>query len=301
MTLDAGASPNPLISVIVPSFNCAKYLGRAIDSILGQSMPDFEVIVVDDGSSDGTFAVVAQYQKHASVRYLHQSNKGPSAARNHGLKASQARYVMFVDADDALPPGALATIESAITQTGASWCVTDVLRVSDETPTIVRSLVPVRDLFYGILADDFIRRGVFFRREDLVAIGGYDETLTIREDWDLNIRMIEGGKRFLYIPSPLYIYSWRAHSLTTCDPSRILGFTWKVLIKHHKRLADSGDAQAARIYAAGMWDLGRRYLHQTRNFRQAAACVRESLAYDLNLGRFFHAIFHQIRNSRQSA
>ncbi len=301
VTLGPGTARTPLISVIIPSFNCAPHLGRAIDSVLAQSLRELEIIVVDDGSTDGTQEAVEPYLKYRNIRYLRQTNRGPSAARNAGLKASESKYVMFVDADDALPPDALATMEAAVSLSGASWCVTDIYRVCGQSRIIVKSEVPAADLLHEILAVDFVRRGVFFRRVDLLSVGGYDEELTIREDWDLNIRMIERGKCFEYVPEPLYLYSWRPESLTTGDPSRVLRCTNSVLTKHHKRLADLGDREAAKIYAANLWDLGRRYFHQIGNVRQAAACVRQSLAYDLNAGRFFHSLFHQLRHSRQSA
>ncbi|MGB7951879.1 MAG: glycosyltransferase family A protein, partial [Candidatus Binatia bacterium] len=88
----------PLISCIVPVFNSEKYLGEALDSIFAQSYRPLEVIIVDDGSTDGTSAVAAGYQDR--VRLLKQSNQGPGATRNYGVRASQGGFVAFLDPDD---------------------------------------------------------------------------------------------------------------------------------------------------------------------------------------------------------
>jgi glycosyltransferase involved in cell wall biosynthesis len=92
----------PTVSCVIPAFNCAAYVGEAIDSVLEQSYRPTEIIVVDDGSTDGTADVVAAYKNH--VRYLRQSNAGPAAARNHGLRAACGDFIALLDADDIWHP-----------------------------------------------------------------------------------------------------------------------------------------------------------------------------------------------------
>jgi hypothetical protein len=90
----------PKISVIVPLYNKACYIDRCLDSILGQSFPDFEVIVVNDGSTDGSETMVER-RRHTRVRLVSQENAGPGAARNHGVRLAQSPLVAFLDGDDA--------------------------------------------------------------------------------------------------------------------------------------------------------------------------------------------------------
>jgi glycosyltransferase involved in cell wall biosynthesis len=97
---------NPLISCIIPVFNGERYLGQALDSILAQTYRPIEMIVVDDGSTDGTRQLVASYGD--SVRYLWQSNAGPPRARNFGLSAAEGEFVAFLDADDLWLPDKLS-------------------------------------------------------------------------------------------------------------------------------------------------------------------------------------------------
>jgi glycosyltransferase involved in cell wall biosynthesis len=88
----------PRFSVIIPAYNAAGTLARALDSVLAQTWPAFEIIVVDDGSTDATAAVAAGYGE--KIRYLHQDNAGVSAARNHGASIASGNWLTFLDADD---------------------------------------------------------------------------------------------------------------------------------------------------------------------------------------------------------
>jgi len=95
------------VSIIIPVYNCEKYIKRCLESILNQESIDFEVLVINDGSTDKTEPYVRQYLNDARVRYFYQENKGVSAARNIGIKNAKGKYLIFVDADDYLPPDSL--------------------------------------------------------------------------------------------------------------------------------------------------------------------------------------------------
>src|SRR5690349_6707431 len=98
-------SKRPDVSIVIPTYNHAHFLGEAIDSATSQSVAPREIIVVDDGSSDNPAAIVAKYP---AIRFVRQSNQGLAAARNTGLDLAVGRYVVFLDADDRLMPNALA-------------------------------------------------------------------------------------------------------------------------------------------------------------------------------------------------
>ncbi len=95
----------PLVSIIIPAYNSAGSLLRAVDSVFTQTYRDFEVVVVDDGSVDQTKEVIFTYQD--KVRYINQDNRGPGAARNTGIQAALGQYLVFLDADDELLPNKL--------------------------------------------------------------------------------------------------------------------------------------------------------------------------------------------------
>lgn len=103
---------NPRLSIIIPAYNAAAYLQPCLDSIFSQEYADFEVIVVDDGSTDGTAALLERYPK---VKVIRQKNQGMSTARNRGIEEARGEYILFVDSDDLLTEGALATLAPELT------------------------------------------------------------------------------------------------------------------------------------------------------------------------------------------
>ena len=108
-------SHDRLFSIVIPAFNYGHYLARAMESVLAQSGDDYELIIVDDGSSDHTADVVKSYQNGSSpLTYVFQQNRGLAAARNLGVQLSKAEYLLFLDADDALLPSALASFRSVV-------------------------------------------------------------------------------------------------------------------------------------------------------------------------------------------
>jgi glycosyltransferase involved in cell wall biosynthesis len=107
------------VSVVVPTYNRARFLGPTLESILAQTVAPHEVIVVDDESTDDTGGVAARYP----VRYLRQANTGQAGARNHGVSVASGEWVAFCDSDDLWRPDLLETQLAALAQTGAGWCV----------------------------------------------------------------------------------------------------------------------------------------------------------------------------------
>lgn len=113
------AQGHPLISVIVPAYNAEGYLRRCVDSILAQTLGDLEVVLVDDGSTDGTAAICDAYAAaDARVRAIHQKNGGVSSARNRGLSAARGDYIAWLDSDDYFMPAALEKLYGALRRNG---------------------------------------------------------------------------------------------------------------------------------------------------------------------------------------
>jgi glycosyltransferase involved in cell wall biosynthesis len=284
--------------LVIPTFNCAGYIGRALDSIFHQTLQDFEVIIVDDGSTDGTKLALHRYLQDPRVRYVYQKNGGPAAARNTGVRLSTAAYIHFLDADDALAPDALKLLSATLdAEPSASWCITDYLRVNEKMRVVHCLAIPNGEKFYEILKEDFVAIGMFFRRTAFVSVGMYDETLRLCEDWDLNIRMIHNDRPYIHLPQPLYYYHGRKGSLTT-ETNAFLDCIESVLQKHHKPLADAGDTNAAKIYADNMWNLARRHFYHMGNIERAAHCFIETLTYDRDLDQILQAkVLRSIRRN----
>lgn len=111
------------ISVIVPVYNVAAYVARTIDSLLSQTYPSVEIIIIDDGSTDGSSAIVDSYATREGVHILHQTNQGVSAARNAGLAIASGEFIAFVDADDTVSPDYLAALHTELDATNADLAV----------------------------------------------------------------------------------------------------------------------------------------------------------------------------------
>jgi hypothetical protein len=181
----------PLVSVVIPCYNQARFIAEAIDSALRQTHPAVEVTVVDDGSTDDTAAVAERYP---SVRYIHQRNGGAPRARNAGLRGSRGDLVVFLDADDRLLPAALAMGVTAL-DAHADWAfVTGHVRLIG-ADGVVRATPPqdhaTGNQFVALLRSNYIWTpgAVLYRRSVLDSAGAFDPAAGASADYELNIRI----------------------------------------------------------------------------------------------------------------
>lgn len=126
---------NPLITVIIPIYNVEKYLRECLDSVLAQTYTNLEILLVDDGSTDGSGAICDEYAgKDSRIRVIHQENGGLSAARNTGLDAARGEYVSFVDSDDVVGPHFIEVLYDALIQVGVQLSLCCFRRFVDGQP-----------------------------------------------------------------------------------------------------------------------------------------------------------------------
>ena len=220
-----------LVSIVIPCYNHGHFLSDAIRSALAQTHPTVEIIVVDDGSTDDTAQVAARYP---SVRCLRQENRGLPAARNAGWQASQGRFVIFLDADDRLLPHAAEVGAAALmTRADAAMAVGLEHRIAADgspLPTPLRPRVE-RDHYAELLRRCWIVVATaIYRRDALVAVGGFDESLRFAEDYDLYLRM---AKHFPIVDHYTEVSEYRQHSGTLSrNIERMLAHTLLVLSRH---------------------------------------------------------------------
>src|SRR5215472_280019 len=178
-----------LVSIIIPCFRQAHLLGEAIESVLSQSYPDFEIVVVDDGSPDDPLQVVRRY---SSVRYLRQNNRGLPAARNRGIEASTGEYLIFLDADDRLLPNHLqANLKAFQEHPDAGFVCGDYRWFGAEGTWHVHDCRPSPDHYATLLRRNFIGppHVVMFKRQIIEKVGGFREDLVSSEDQELYLRI----------------------------------------------------------------------------------------------------------------
>ena len=206
----------PLVSAIVATYNRANTLGQAIESILGQTYKNIEVIVVDDGSTDGTHDVLERFG--GRLRILRQENAGPSAARNRGIAEAKGDIISFLDSDDIWLPEKTERQVALLQRAGKSvpCCVCNATLQFTDRPTMTSFqnalLEPAEEEGLWLnpaetLVDHFVlfNQTVAIRGEALEKTGGFDETLRYLEDYDLALRLSLVGV-FAFITEPLVIY-----------------------------------------------------------------------------------------------
>ncbi len=191
----------PNVSVIIPTYNRAQWVCRAIQSILNQTCQDFEIIVVDDGSTDDTFELVRNYD-NARVKYIQLSNNnGAAAARNMGVENSRGEYIAFLDSDDEAHPEWLRKTVEKILDLPKSWGVVypNLLYYNDETNVIYPIIgKPLEGYIYddlllghGRLTLTIGLSGAVVKKQSFNDVGGFDERLFGYHDYDLHYRLAQ--------------------------------------------------------------------------------------------------------------
>ncbi|MEI6067645.1 MAG: glycosyltransferase [Methylococcaceae bacterium] len=193
----------PLVSVVIPTYNRSAFVSEAIDSVLSQTFTDYELIVVDDGSTDNTKETLKQYGD--KINYIFQENSGVSAARNTGIKNSTGQWLAFLDSDDEWMPEYLATQMEAIRRsTEICMQTTDCFTIRRERTYFEMNqvIVEFKEQDYLLLTDPFrfiVTHGpwqvgsTIFRRDAITKAGLFDTGLNLNEDFDLMARVALQG------------------------------------------------------------------------------------------------------------
>jgi glycosyltransferase involved in cell wall biosynthesis len=223
---------NRLVSVVIPTFNCAEFIGGAIQSVLSQTIDDYEIIVVDDGSTDDTPSVVAGFGDR--VRYFRQDNQGVAAARNRGIRSASGQIIGFLDADDRWKPDKLERQTSVFSASDEIDVVFSRHENLDgqtagfnqyESPDLTKLLSVVslgsrayliedQDLFQKILRYYLLLTStVMLKRSCIERVGDFDESLGIAEDTQLWLRIAKRSK-VAFVDLPLVEKRLRGESLT---------------------------------------------------------------------------------------
>lgn len=193
----------PRVSIVIPSYNCDRYLPEAIESVLAQTYQDFEIIVVDDGSTDRTSEVLQGYGDR--VRAIRQQNQGVAKARNHGIQQSQGAWIAFLDADDVLLPHKLAAqlaIADADPELGivhSGWNRVD----ADGNvlmPVELWHQIPELTLETWLRWKPVLPSAMLFRRDWLLQVGGFDPRFPPAEDTELLLRLALKGCQAKWLP-----------------------------------------------------------------------------------------------------
>lgn len=242
-------APSPQVSVIVPAYNSAAYTVETVDSILAQTYRDFEVIVVDDGSTDATREALLPYDGH--IQYVYKDNGGACSARNEGLRRARGEFVACLDCDDLWLPEKLERSLPVLEQDpGIGFVCTPcyIIGPAGEPRGEVRYPFDPGNAYMNLLAENYVLAPtVVMRRSCLDQIGGFDESIFIPADWDLWLRLAHRF-RVGYVDRPLSKYRL-ASNYTLRHADRFVREADYVLEKQLDALAELPPATKQRLRA----------------------------------------------------
>lgn len=265
----------PLISVVIPVYNGEKTLRRCLDSVLGQTYPALQVLVVDDGSTDATPALLADYAARDSrLQVLRQPNQGVAAARNRALPLCRGTYIHFCDCDDALPPDALRTLVARALDEDADMVI-GAFEMVIGSQKKVRDLgrrndaLPIRDFlallckapnsfYYGVLWNKLFRRELIERLQLR-----FDPQLAWGEDFDFITRYLTQVQQVAFTRSVVYEYVRNMRGLTMTTGLGVLRRPFhsialkRIIFRHYQALYIHH-----QVYRQYRWQL-RKYMVST--------------------------------------
>ncbi len=198
-----------LVSIVIPVFNAAGFLAEAIGSALAQTYADIEVIVVDDGSTDGTPTVLESFA--TQVKTVRQNNAGVSAARNRATELARGAFIQYLDADDLLAPEAVEDRVESLESSGEDVAYSDWDRVEEDSFGTVISCQVISNRMEDVSPDPEIAAftlfwappaALLYRREIVNRIGGWNESLPIIQDARFILDAAMCGARFIHVPGP---------------------------------------------------------------------------------------------------
>jgi glycosyltransferase involved in cell wall biosynthesis len=280
-----------MVSVVIPTYNSGAFLREAIQSVLSQTYVDFEVVVVDDGSTDNTESVVHSFGDQ--VRYVKQQNQGAGAARNQGIKRSQGEYVAFLDADDLWLPGKLREQIPLLDRDPELGLVYSDWAVVPEQGEVQPSYLRNQPAAAGYVFDELVQcgfiltSGAIVRRSCLDDVGSFDETLSIAQDYDLWLRICYRWKIAL-VDKPLVIKRNRdgnlSSNLTKTAVERIVLF--EKALKEFPDMPPRSRRLVRHQVALNYWDVGYHYF-EGMFLAEARKNFMYSLSYDWSNGRAY--------------
>lgn len=238
---------NPEVSIIIPAHNTENYIARAINSALGQTLTNLEVIVVDDASTDATLEVIKSFTDSRLRVYVNQQNLGVSGTRNRALREAKGNWIAVLDSDDWYAPDRLEKLLQVATAENADIVIDDLnfiqsseqqpwstlLRESGEQIQTIKQIDPV----YFVKTDLYGQVGLhlgfskpLFKRNFLLNHDiTYNETMQVAEDFQLTLQCLIDGAYCVFVPHPYYFYYFRPGSLVTQNKLRQINQTSKAI------------------------------------------------------------------------
>lgn len=203
---------NPIISIIVPCYNQAQYLSEALESVLAQTIENWECVIVNDGSTDNTLEIASEWaEKDSRFIILNKENGGLADARNAGIKASHGKYILPLDADDKIASTYLEKAVGYFENNPTIKVVCCVAKFFGEIDTVIKQ---IDYSFEGMLFENPFVCSSIYKRSDYNDTIGYNTNMIYGyEDWDFWLSLLREGDNVYRIPEPLFYYRKHAGSM----------------------------------------------------------------------------------------
>lgn len=288
----------PEVSIIIPLYNQSGYVGEAIQSVLDQTFRDYEVIIVDDGSTDNSPEVVARFGDR--VRCIRQENLGLAGARNTGIRAAQGELIGLLDADDQWLPNYLETMVSLADNHPEAvlfYCVAQCIdELGNDLPQVIGGpIVAPEDVYWALIQSDFIIPStVLLRKSIAFDVGLFDQSLRSNEDWDFLLRLLPENK---IIGSPLRLVRYRIHnSSLSVNVDGMHQAAQAVILKHFgvdNSQYDQWTLEKRRAYGGLYWYQAWTSLTRLKDWELAEEFISKAIVADPSLGEsldFFYEL-----------
>jgi glycosyltransferase involved in cell wall biosynthesis len=247
-------SSRPTVSIVVPAYNAEPFIARALRSAVGQTYRNLEIVVIDDGSTDSTAALIHGF-KDPRIRYLHQANQGQGRARNRGIRTSTGAYITFLDADDFYRADKIER-QVAFLEThpefGAAFC--NALHFYSDAPERLfrrSSRIDAADIFRALMQSSLINPNTLMVRAPVLRDKfEFREDRYYPEEWDLYLRLSRAGVRFGYQDEDLAVVEIRENSNTTMEIQWIL--KRHALEMFERLFADMSESERTALDADGV-------------------------------------------------
>ena len=241
----------PLISIGVSAYNRKDYLRLSLDSLLTQTYPNCEIIVVDDGSSDGTGEMMAA--EYPQIRYIYQENAGDAAAKNHAAREAHGKYIVFNDSDDLFLPDTVERLYNALPENPGNACSYGTYQTIDAAGNSLPTKKKVTFYPSGMIVCDLLKHivvnncGTLIPRPLFLEAGGFDETLRVSYDYKFFLK-IAGTTPFFAVQEPVFLRRRHGNNLSGATYAKLL-IVLKVVEGFAAENPDSAEKYRTELHA----------------------------------------------------
>jgi len=233
------------VSIIIPTFNRASIIGKAIQSVLDQSLPRWELIIIDDGSTDDTLNTIEAYLEDKRIKYFYQQNQGVSVARNLGVKKSIGNHLIFLDSDDFFFSYLLQNLNEAKFWDYDLICW-QVLKIIDGKKSIWK---PKRlSGMYNHITASFLAGSICYRKDLFYKAGGYDPKMTNGQNYELGMRVSQRKDLKIKVLNKIFLQYEPKNSARSINSIKTVLISYFYQYKKHKLNYDKNPKAKAELY-----------------------------------------------------